>query len=80
MKKQLIKWLSLFFLTILIFTSVNINNQTVSQNPLNLNSIVSKNQTTSYLSNVQEVDSVGITVEDLDKAIALTILSQDFLS
>lgn len=70
MKKQLIKWLSLFFLTILIFTSVNINNQTVSQNPPNLNSIVSKNQTTSYLSNVQEVDSVGITVEDLDKAIA----------
>jgi catechol 2,3-dioxygenase-like lactoylglutathione lyase family enzyme len=70
MKKQLIQWLSLFFLTILIFTGVNINNQAVNQNIPVLNSIIAKNEVASYLSNVQEVESVGMTVDDLDKAIA----------
>jgi catechol 2,3-dioxygenase-like lactoylglutathione lyase family enzyme len=70
MKKQLIQLLSLFILTILIFTSVNINNQTVSQNLPNQNNAVAQNQAASYLSNVREVESVGMTVEDMDKAIA----------
>jgi catechol 2,3-dioxygenase-like lactoylglutathione lyase family enzyme len=70
MKKKLIKWLSLFFLTTIIFASFSLNNKAFSQNTSNLNTAASSTQTISRPSNVRQVESVGMTVEDMDKAIA----------
>ncbi len=70
MKKQLIKGFSLFFLTTFIFTTINVNHPTVSQNVPNLNNITAQNKTTAFLSPVKEVESAGITVDDMEKAIA----------
>jgi catechol 2,3-dioxygenase-like lactoylglutathione lyase family enzyme len=70
MRNRLIKWLSLFCLTTIIFASFNLNHQAVSQNAPHLNTVTSTTQTLSQSPNVREVESVGMTVGDLDRAIA----------
>jgi catechol 2,3-dioxygenase-like lactoylglutathione lyase family enzyme len=77
MKNRLIKWLSLFCLTTIIFASFNLNHRVVSQNLLYFNTVTSTPQTLSQSLRVQKVESVGMTVDNMDKAIAfyLEVLS-----